>query len=513
MNFLSALPIFMILTACSHVQNRGGIRAAGSPTSMTIPKRYVDLERLTFARVSSLPSDADYPSPAQEVKLKIDGEHLLLNDANAPHHEIARWKISGKAQDAIFVSPTDFPADHHYFHDMHAIRDGLWFHETVPSSVGHEKTWSIYLLTTTGTPQFSRQSPVKDIGYLVNYRDGDQFMIYDGKEPFNPNRLFITKWHNQKTIDWVISPAIPTEFIPSIQDGILAWNDILPQGMRFSVRLAAPGEEIDGPFTNAVVYQPAMTGGNAAASYTFHPASGEIFRAALVIGKLPNQLGQHGPNLRGSVTHEIGHVLGLRHNYKGSLYDSNLGAYPTGSSIMEYPDHELNGRRSIGPYDRDAIRWAYVDSSSTTTYPFCTEETQDLDPLCQPYDPTSSQPFGMLIVRVKSLLEKQLHQTDNVANFTLGKSPFDRMGAYVRLPDTAFYNARNNSSINELFTKFLESASNHPTPVGTDMAARHLQRIIDGAGFLGLSENHLKTALPALDAFIQWKTSHPSPSQ
>lgn len=490
------------------------VRSIHISDSIPIPIRYLDLKKLTFARVSTVASDKDYPAPAHEVALKIEGDYLLLNDFNPSHVEIARWKITGKEKNYVLVDPSSDSSEPRYFHDVRSTADGLCFHETAPSQktdslhlnpIGPGKTWTIFLLATTGTPEFASQSPVKEIGFMVNYHDSLNPQIYNGQEPFNPDHLVITKWHNRRTIEWVISRSIPMKYIPFIKDGISAWNKILPPGLSFSMRFAASGEELDGPFTNAIVYQPTMTHSNAATSFTFYPSSGEIFRATLVIGKLPDNVTEHGPKLRGTISHEVGHVLGLRHNFKGSLYDHDLANYPTGSSIMEYSDTSLDSQRKIGPYDRDAVRWAYADNSITTKYPFCTDELNGVDPLCQQNDPTSSSPFLILIGRVQDLLAKQIYQSQDLVNFTPGKSPFDRIGPYVRRPRTPFYSAENNTKINALFEIFLEKVSMKPRPVGAQIAALHLQRIVDIAKDLGLSEGELKVLLPALGNFNAWK--------
>lgn len=518
MKSLHLFTLSFFLLGCSHVRKGATSNTSEQPSaanerwnrvpiSAQIPLSYLNVRKITFARVSSQATDRDIPSPAHEVTLKVEGENLLLIDSSAPHTEVARWMITGKKDNNILVSPLSNEGK--YFHDSRSMAEGVWFHETVKGPSAEEKTWSIYLLVNTGTLDFIPQKPVKEIGYLVNYRDISETEIYNGQEPFNPKKFFITKWHRKKTIQWVISRSVPEEFIPFINEGILAWNDVLPSGLRFSTRLADSLEELDAPFTNAVIYCPTMTGGNAAASYSFYPKSGEIFRATLVIGKLPEQVGDQGSKLRGSVSHEVGHSLGLRHNFKGNLYDQDLANFPTGSSIMEYPDQTLDSQRKIGPYDRDAIRWAYADNSTTTTYPFCTDEMSGFDPSCQEYDPTSSTPFVLLLPKVQRINAEQMNQTNNQADYPIGKSPFDRIGPYLRLPEAPFYNAANNLEINRLFESFLTDASASPMPVGAQIASSHLQRIIDGAHYLGLSDSQLKTLLPALEGFNTWKTGHP----
>jgi hypothetical protein len=80
------------------------------------------------------------------------------------------------------------------------------------------------------------------------------------------------------------------------------------------------------------------------------------------------------------VAHEVGHTLGLRHNFKGSLL-------PPSSSVMDYDDDVLRAEGAIpGAYDVAAIRFLYGLSSQPPAQPFCTDEEVGRDPTCQMFD-------------------------------------------------------------------------------------------------------------------------------
>ncbi|WP_394825391.1 zinc-dependent metalloprotease [Pendulispora albinea] len=84
--------------------------------------------------------------------------------------------------------------------------------------------------------------------------------------------------------------------------------------------------------------------------------------------------------------HEVGHTLGLRHNFKGSLLP-----LPQQSSVMEYildPDAVEANRNLPGPYDYDAIRLLYGLQTNEPSQPFCTDEATELDPACATFDRT-----------------------------------------------------------------------------------------------------------------------------
>ena len=87
------------------------------------------------------------------------------------------------------------------------------------------------------------------------------------------------------------------------------------------------------------------------------------------------------------VTHEIGHTLGLRHNFKGSLL-------PPTSSIMDYSVLEAAiAQPTPGPYDRAAIAYLYGKTTALPTQPFATDEDTLTDPDAVRFDSPSPTPL------------------------------------------------------------------------------------------------------------------------
>jgi hypothetical protein len=87
------------------------------------------------------------------------------------------------------------------------------------------------------------------------------------------------------------------------------------------------------------------------------------------------------------VLHEVGHTLGLRHNFKGSLV-------PPSSSVMDYlTDDDSVQRSHPGDYDKDAIAYLYGTSpKEPTSFPFCTDDGVTKDPNCTMFD-SGADPF------------------------------------------------------------------------------------------------------------------------
>lgn len=125
--------------------------------------------------------------------------------------------------------------------------------------------------------------------------------------------------------------------------------------------------------------------------------------------------------------HEMGHNLGLRHNFIGSFDKDNyytedeaqklgLERSPEYSSVMDYSGEELNSLTVFGKYDVAALRYGYarkieietdngvatvplkgtikntLQASNTRAknYLFCTDENAGLSPLCNRFDEGSS---------------------------------------------------------------------------------------------------------------------------
>lgn len=121
--------------------------------------------------------------------------------------------------------------------------------------------------------------------------------------------------------------------------------------------------------------------------------------------------------------HELGHNLGLRHNFKGNLGDNQSRTYGSVSrSVMEYLSRNYLYLNTIGVYDAMAIAYGYAGKAPKHLDWYCTDEDQadfsvsgdDLDtmlanvasksPECSSSDNTSD-PYSYFEGRIKRAID------------------------------------------------------------------------------------------------------------
>lgn len=150
------------------------------------------------------------------------------------------------------------------------------------------------------------------------------------------------------------------------------------------------------------------------------------------------------------VEHELGHNLGLRHNFRGNMgAKDELGKNGVSHSVMEYLGKEMRHLDRIGPYDMMAIKYGYTGVVPTRTDMYCTD--QELSSVNNPEasaecskDDNTNDPFGYFEKRLTRALSLLVPADSNEApswtvedlSFPLGSSVVG-MGLYASSAQTS----------------------------------------------------------------------------
>ena len=105
---------------------------------------------------------------------------------------------------------------------------------------------------------------------------------------------------------------------------------------------------------------------------------------------------------KGVMCHEVGHTLGLRHNFSASADSANLEEGQVSTSIMDYID--FNKMTLPGIYDYAAIAFGYEGDAShyaDKNLRFFTDEHAGLVPDCNQFD--EGDPYGFYVKRYEGL--------------------------------------------------------------------------------------------------------------
>ncbi|WP_394839272.1 zinc-dependent metalloprotease [Pendulispora rubella] len=273
------------------------------------------------------------------------------------------------------------------------------------------------------TPSFIGMVPPD----VPHYFSGDTHLERDT----GSTRMRVAHWAiraGMKPIRWVLSSefakvqqAYPHyDIVGAVRRGITNWNEAF--GFEaLTAEVAKEGEFVDDDDTNVVYFDTDPRAGYAFANWRTNPNTGEVRGASVYFSSafLPSaspprpasntaitQWGtfdaqglcsmpvdapadmskkeQVEARITYVILHEIGHTLGLRHNFKGSLVEPS-------SSVMDYLTVNDSVRMtSPGAYDRDALAFLYGlhAKAALPAQPFCTDEQAILDPECAPFDTT-----------------------------------------------------------------------------------------------------------------------------
>ena len=195
--------------------------------------------------------------------------------------------------------------------------------------------------------------------------------------------FYAMKFDSHKPIVFALSAAIPDRYRQAMRDGVLYWNKALGRPL---LQVIDALDDVTAPSPRYNVIQWVGDGRFGSTSHIQDdPLTGEILHAHIFIlsrSVKHGDLDEQNNHLRYLVAHEVGHALGLRHNFaKGPV-----------STVMNYFDFEQEVR--IGhevirsgedalEYDRKVVRHVYLgEPLDIDTLPaFCTDGQSACAPL------------------------------------------------------------------------------------------------------------------------------------
>jgi Met-zincin/Domain of unknown function (DUF5117) len=378
---------------------------------------------------------------------------FLLDGMNIPHILSKQGKYSSVAKgtvvdvahahkstvqsievDSVFVFSTDDSPDNSIIARLAADRSKV---------LVHERTSLIPLPDKEKSHFRPRQFDIRSGFFDQTYYDLTRLDNQSGRQSFIVRQLLNAKGEDQGQISdkvarepespiiYYIDPAIPADLHSLIKEALSWWNSAFEEaGFKDAIRAEDLNSGID-PFdagVNVILWVPRETRGFSWSGVTTDPRTGQILKAVVRLDAMRLQADKRlldaltdpyveRPNFaareealkqrfRLLVAHEIGHTLGLRHQY--------IASAQTMSSVMEYPFPNLSLDASgspvlhevfpqgVGAWDKAAIYYGYHPFSEADeaaglrsavegteaqgAYWITDKDTGDAHPLAQKWD-------------------------------------------------------------------------------------------------------------------------------
>lgn len=290
---------------------------------------------------------------------------------------------------------------------------------------GMNPAWSEYTMELNSSWVLLSEKPMQPryydprVGYFVSaHKDfetnpqGVEVAVYANRWDLHPRKEDEAAYLAGKLVEpetpviYYIDPNTPKKWVPYLMQGIEDWNKAFEQaGFKNAIQAKFPDLKdstwsIEDASHAAIIYRPSIIA-NAMGPSTADPRSGQIVESHIfwyhnVMQLLHNwymvqcgavdpraQKGEFDDSLMGQLirfvsSHEVGHTLGLRHNFGSSstvpvekLRDKKwVEANGHTPSIMDYarfnyvaqPEDNISEAGlfpRIGDYDKWAIEWAY----------------------------------------------------------------------------------------------------------------------------------------------------------
>jgi len=349
-------------------------------------------------------------SRSRIVVFRRRGEALLMLDRHRgdsdPYRTLATIPILGETSQDLSV---DFNAGfdrvlkqedrtgEDYYHRLEND-DYAFIPLTMTRLLSVRRQGSMLVLNQQGLDE--ENEPIVVHYYLTPYLQNPDFMPFEledldhfGFYETYPQRrsgrevLYAMKFDIHKPIVLALSSDIPKEYRPAVRDGVRYWNKAL--GMPLLEVVDAP-EGVTAPNPEYNVIQWVAMGDHASTSHIqSDPLTGEILHASIFLrAQLMDLVDEEAQNdrLRYIVAHEVGHALGLRHNFSDGPPSTVMNYFPVEQTVQIAHDVIASDAPAL-EYDSKVIRYVYLGEPIDLDMlpPFCTDNQAG----CNPY-PTLS---------------------------------------------------------------------------------------------------------------------------
>lgn len=382
---------------------------AWAQTPVTISKSDLN-ERLLLQVSYEGRSGAQDLMNSRSRVVKLERQGMSLHMVEEPHepgsspHVLATIPIKGETEESLDV---DFNAG---FNKVYNEEDRTG--EDYYGRVDRED-YSFFRLYQRKILSVARNGHMLVLKQQALSHDDDPLIVYYYLSPYQPNPnfrpfeipnldhfgfyetyparragrtvLYAMKFDTEKPIVFALSSEIPAEYREAVREGVLYWNKAF--GVPLLRVIDAPdGVTAPSPEYNVIQWE-AQGMGSSTSHIQGDPLTGEILHAQIFIrsGTVnEGDMAERSDRVRYIAAHEVGHALGLRHNFAKGPVSTVMNYFPFEETVRIGHDVISAGGEAL-EYDRQVVRYVYLGEALDvdTLPPFCT----DSQPGCLPFGP------------------------------------------------------------------------------------------------------------------------------